>query len=109
MGLVLRGLLGVDQFDLPGLDLGQGAAQGGLALDEARRASDDFLDAALDVFAKEPLPADHPFWSMKNVIITPHLGGFNQDSSRATMPALTHNLRCFLAGEFDKMVNRVAH
>ena len=31
--------------------------------------------AALDVFRKEPLPEDHPFWSMDNVVITPHLGG----------------------------------
>ena len=65
--------------------------------------------AALDVFAQEPLPADHPFWSMKNVLLVPHLGGLSHDSSQHTMPALTHNLRCFLAGEIDEMVNRVAH
>lgn len=28
--------------------------------------------AALDVFATEPLPADHPLWSYGNVVITPH-------------------------------------
>jgi len=28
--------------------------------------------AALDVFATEPLPADHPLWGYKNVLITPH-------------------------------------
>ena len=64
--------------------------------------------AALDVFAKEPLPADHRFWAMKNVIITPHLGGLSHDSSRHTMPALAHNMKCFLAGDLDKMVNLVA-
>jgi len=30
--------------------------------------------AGLDVFAKEPLPADSPLRSMNNVIITPHIG-----------------------------------
>ncbi len=31
--------------------------------------------AILDVFATEPLPADNPLWSMKNVIVTPHHSG----------------------------------
>jgi phosphoglycerate dehydrogenase-like enzyme len=30
--------------------------------------------AALDVFDSEPLPADHPFTTLQNVILTPHLG-----------------------------------
>jgi len=29
--------------------------------------------AVLDVFDKEPLPKEHPFWEMENVIITPHI------------------------------------
>lgn len=29
--------------------------------------------ATLDVFWTEPLPAEHPFWAMENVLITPHL------------------------------------
>jgi phosphoglycerate dehydrogenase-like enzyme len=28
--------------------------------------------AALDVFDKEPLPAEHPFWRMSNVLVSPH-------------------------------------
>jgi phosphoglycerate dehydrogenase-like enzyme len=30
--------------------------------------------AALDVFATEPLPADHPFRSLPNVLVTGHVG-----------------------------------
>jgi phosphoglycerate dehydrogenase-like enzyme len=30
--------------------------------------------AALDVFYREPLPADHPFTRARNVVLTPHLG-----------------------------------
>ena len=33
------------------------------------------LRAALDVTDPEPLPADHPLWSTRGVIITPHIGG----------------------------------
>ncbi|KAA0022774.1 D-2-hydroxyacid dehydrogenase [Antrihabitans cavernicola] len=31
--------------------------------------------AALDVFETEPLPPDHPLWSMEQVLITPHMSG----------------------------------
>jgi phosphoglycerate dehydrogenase-like enzyme len=31
--------------------------------------------AGLDVAAKEPLPVDHPFWTLPNVLITPHIAG----------------------------------
>ncbi|MDR2370641.1 MAG: hydroxyacid dehydrogenase [Treponema sp.] len=35
------------------------------------------FDAYLDVFSVEPLPLDHPFRRMTNVLITPHLAGDN--------------------------------
>ena len=31
--------------------------------------------AALDVMTPEPLPADHPLWTTKNLLITPHVAG----------------------------------
>lgn len=31
--------------------------------------------AALDVFATEPLPPEHPFWENKNIMLTPHAAG----------------------------------
>jgi D-2-hydroxyacid dehydrogenase (NADP+) len=63
--------------------------------------------AALDVFNEEPLPRDHPLWKTKNVIITPHLGGFNDQYAKQAIPVIEENIRRFLAGDIDNMVNVV--
>ena len=63
--------------------------------------------AALDVFAQEPLPADHPFWAMEDVIVTTHQGGFCDVYVDFAMPVITENLRRFLAGDTAGMVNLV--
>ena len=60
--------------------------------------------AALDVFSEEPLPPDSPFWAMENVIISPHLGGFNSDYVSQTLPMVKENIRRFLAGDFANML-----
>jgi len=63
--------------------------------------------AALDVFSQEPLPGDHPFWSMKNVIVTPHLGGFYDGYADRALPVVEENVRRFLAGDTMNMINVV--
>jgi phosphoglycerate dehydrogenase-like enzyme len=63
--------------------------------------------AALDVFAIEPLPRDHALWSIPNVIITPHLGGFYDEYPDRCLPVVETNLRRFLAGERAHMINLV--
>ena len=63
--------------------------------------------AALDVFSSEPLPLDHPFWGMPNVMITPHQGGFFDRYPDHALPVLLENLKHFLAGETDRMINIV--
>lgn len=49
--------------------------------------------AALDVFAQEPLPANHPFWAMPNVIVSPHnaavFGGWLEQAARHFCENLT--------------------
>jgi len=63
--------------------------------------------AALDVFATEPLPGDHPLWNMDNVIVTPHLGGFHDQYAEQALPTVVDNFRKFLAGDTNNMINVV--
>jgi D-2-hydroxyacid dehydrogenase (NADP+) len=73
------------------------------ALDAGRLAG-----AALDVFEQEPLPASHPLWATKNLIVTPHIGGLCDVYPELAMPTVIGNMRHYLAKDFGRMVNRVA-
>lgn len=55
--------------------------------------------AALDVFEKEPLPADSPFWDMENVLLTPHISGGTEIYNQRAVAIFADNLRRYLAGE----------
>ncbi len=63
--------------------------------------------AALDALSIEPLPKDHPLWSTKNVIITPHVGGMSENYRQQVMPIIEENLRRFLKGERRDLINYV--
>jgi phosphoglycerate dehydrogenase-like enzyme len=54
--------------------------------------------AALDVFATEPLPREHPLWTMPHVIVTPHSSGRSSGSDRRAMTIFLDNLAHFEAG-----------
>jgi D-2-hydroxyacid dehydrogenase (NADP+) len=85
-------------------------ARGGVVDEEALMAAlttRRIAGAALDVFSEEPLPESHPLWAMDNVLITPHQGGFYDEYVNEALPVIEHNLRKFLAGDTDGMINLV--
>ena len=59
----------------------------------------ELAGAALDVTDPEPLPADHPLWSMTNVIITPHVAGSSDLRDERVWTFVQENLRRYVAGE----------
>ena len=63
--------------------------------------------AALDVFSQEPLPKEHPFWKTKNLIITPHIGGTSTIYVDQVLSIFEENLRRFLKGERQTLINLV--
>lgn len=46
--------------------------------------------ALLDVFRQEPLPANHPFWELSNVTITPHIASITDPASAARQIVENH-------------------
>lgn len=55
--------------------------------------------ALLDVTDPEPLPEDHPLWSMENVYITPHYSGAHPGYNERAGRIFLENLKCYLACE----------
>ena len=55
--------------------------------------------AGLDVFDIEPLPVDHPFRKMDNVVLTPHLGYVTEQNYRKQYPDVVQDIRAWLDGK----------
>lgn len=97
-----RGMLGREQFGRmkPGaflINIARGPIIRQEELVEALQ-SGTLAGAALDVFEKEPLPADSPLWTMPNVIITPHTAGGYRGFQDVTTDLFLDNLDRFLHG-----------
>ena len=61
--------------------------------------------AALDTFDVEPLPKDHPFLTLDNTIIAPHLGYVTEDGYRAFYAGAIEDVRAYAAGEPVRVIN----
>lgn len=57
------------------------------------------LRAALDVTDPEPLPSDHPLWTVPGVTISPHIGGASSAFHRRTDALIKAQLHRWAAGE----------
>jgi phosphoglycerate dehydrogenase-like enzyme len=96
------GMLGPAEFRAmkPGavyINVSRGPVAQEAALLEALR-SGQVSAAALDVFAEEPLPQEHPFWTMPQVVVSPHFSGETINTSSRPAERFARNLRAWLAG-----------
>jgi len=76
-------------------------ARGALVVDAdlvAAVRSRTIAGAVLDVFRKEPLPAEHPFWTTENIMVLPHIGGLHPERDECVAEVFVANAECFLAG-----------
>ena len=55
--------------------------------------------AVLDVFAVEPLPVEHPFWTTPGITVLPHIGGLHPERDGVVAQLFVENLKRFLAGQ----------
>jgi phosphoglycerate dehydrogenase-like enzyme len=61
--------------------------------------SNKIRGAALDVFDKEPLPENHPYWSMENVLLSPHCADHTASWLEEAMQLFVKNFFRFERGE----------
>lgn len=53
--------------------------------------------AVLDVFEQEPLPKAHPFWSMPNVVVSPHVSSHSEKYVERALEVFVANLKKWIA------------
>ncbi|GGD71736.1 D-2-hydroxyacid dehydrogenase [Paenibacillus nasutitermitis] len=95
-------MLGKDQFAAMKktayyINIGRGKTTDTAALLEALQ-NGTIAGAGLDVFEQEPLPEDHPFWKMDNVIITPHHAGSTIYYTERVIAIFVDNLKQYAQG-----------
>ena len=95
-----EGMLGPDQFaamkrGVIYINVSRGSVAQEAALLEGLR-SGHVAAAGLDVYAAEPLPAEHPFWEMPQVIVSPHYSGEVVNQSSLPAERFMRNLHSWL-------------
>ena len=97
-----RGMIAASEFTLMKktaflINIGRGAC---VVLDDlvAALRAGEIAGAGLDVFEIEPLPPDHPLWTMPGVLLTPHVAGVGPYLQERRTELLIENCQRFNAG-----------
>lgn len=97
------GLVGADAFDaMKKTAVLVDVSRGGVIEEAplmAALAENRIRGAALDVFATEPLPAEHDVWGLDNVIVTPHCSSVYDGWDLKSVEMFSENLKRYRNGE----------
>ena len=86
------------------LNLGRGELVDEEALASVLK-SGKIAGAGLDTYLQEPLPKEHPFWGLKNVIVSPHVAGLSDIYVEQALSIFEENLRRYVKGERRNLLN----
>ncbi len=105
-----RGLIGADELArMKPTAVIVNAARGGV-LDEAALADalrqERIAGAALDVYATEPIPPDHPLLQLDTVVMTPHIGAATREAQHNVAYEVAQSVRhALLTGDVSQAIN----
>ena len=61
--------------------------------------------AGLDVFETEPLPPNHPFLTLSNTVVTPHIGYVTRENFQTFFKQATEDIAAWLNGQPIRVLN----
>ncbi|MBX6327245.1 MAG: D-2-hydroxyacid dehydrogenase family protein [Pseudolabrys sp.] len=98
-----RGLIGARELALMKptaffINTSRGPVADETAIEAALRTG-KIAGAAIDVYNEEPLPLDHPFRRLDNIVITPHLGYVTLENYRRFYGQMVEDIRAWLDGK----------
>jgi len=98
-----RGLIGANELALMKptaffINTSRGPIADEKAIEAALRAR-KIAGAAIDVYDEEPLPLDHPFRKLDNIVITPHLGYVTAENYKRFYGHMVEDIRAWLDGK----------
>ena len=102
VGLIGRGELDLMKSSAILINTARGPIVDEVALIDALR-SRGIRGAGLDVFHHEPLPADHPFRRLDNIVVTPHLGFVTEEGYQSFYGGALEVIQSWRAGN---LINR---
>lgn len=87
------------------MNFGRGDAVASPTIIQALEAG-EIAKVVLDVFEKEPLPSDHPLWTIEDVVISPHASSHSSKYLERALEIFSNNLTNYQSGN-NKFINLV--